>query len=328
MTSVDARLMTNPFEQDEYEEPRQKGMVNFRHATMEEEIADASTSIRRWWWEYLRLSKDYWLLCQTTKGGVPDTYDERLAKIYQDFGNVHDCSFEEWWRRTGSELFREQKLPPRVQQITSFESAISGDRAGKILVEIPLQLSKETVQKQINRILESFADQRPSNRLETSTSRYAINVTLARLNVLQKSHEVYCLHRELIAKPAALASSNLGRLDIEFQERADLFKIGKALGISPSNERLTGTKEEIDRRANSMRQMVWVHMKRAKALIANVEHGVFPDDEMPEETPPRFSSKQKEEHMELEAQWWTIDLSSSLSENKVVKARRIHYDGN
>jgi hypothetical protein len=328
MTSVDARLMTNPSEQDEYEEPRQKGMVNFRHATMEEEIADASTSIRRWWWEYLRLSKDYWLLCQTTKGGVPDTYDERMAQIYRDFGNIYDCSFEEWWRRTGSELFREQRLPPRVQQITSVESAISGDRAGKILVEIPLQLSKETVQKQINMILELFQDRRPSNRLETSTSRYPINVTLARLNVLQKSHEVFCLHRELIAKPTALAQSNMTRLDLEFQERANLFKIGKALGISPSNERLTGTKEEIDRRANSMRQMVWVHMKRAKVLIANVEHGVFPDDQMLDETPARFSSKQEAEHGELEALWWTLDLSSSLSEKRLEKARRIHYEGN
>jgi hypothetical protein len=113
-----AHTMLNSPSEDEYEQPRQKGMANFRHTSMEAEIRDASTSIRRWWWEYLRLSKDYWLLCQKTKGGVPDTHDERLAEIYQDFGNVHDCSFEEWWRRTGSELFKEQKLPPRVQQIT------------------------------------------------------------------------------------------------------------------------------------------------------------------------------------------------------------------
>lgn len=38
--------------------------------------------------------------------------------------------------------------------------------------------------------------------------------------------------------------------------------------------------------ANSMRQMVGVHMKQAKALLANVEHGVFPDDQMPDGTPP------------------------------------------
>ena len=125
-----------------------------------------------------------------------------------------------------------------------------------------------------------------------------------------------------------MLKSNRSRLDIEFQERADLFKIGKALGISPSNERLTGTKEEIDRRANSMRQMVWVHMKRAKALIANVEHGEFPDDEMPEETPGRFSSKQEAEHGELEALWWSLDLSSSISVNRLEKALRLHYEGN
>ncbi len=62
----------------------------------------------------------------------------------------------------------------------------------------------------------------------------------------------------------------------------------QAPSISPSNERLTGTKEQIDRRANSTRQMVWIHMKRAKALVANGEHGVFPDDEIPEEILPRF----------------------------------------
>jgi hypothetical protein len=32
--------------------------------------------------------------------------------------------------------------------------------------------------------------------------------------------------------------------------------------------------------------------------------------------------------MELEAKWWALDLSSSLSENKLEKARRIHYEGN
>jgi hypothetical protein len=314
--------------QDEYEPPLQKGMTHFRHASMEEEIADASTSIRRWWWEYLRLSKDYWLLCQTTKGGVPETYDERLAQIYRDFGNIYDCSFEEWWRRTGSQLFKEQQRPPRVQQITSVESTISGNRAGKILVEIPLQLSRETIESQIKGILDDYSDQRPSNRLETSTSRYPISVTLARLNVLKKSHEVYCLHRELIDKPEALARLNMSQSDAEFQQRANLFKIGKALGISPSNERLIGTKEEIDRRANSMRQMVWKHMDRARALIANVEHGVFPEDEMPEKIPVRFSSKQDARHNEMDSQWWALDLSSSLSENKLALARKIHYEGN
>ena len=73
-----------------------------------------------------------------------------------------------------------------------------------------------------------------------------------------------------------------------------------------------------------MKQMVWVQMKRAKALIVNVDHGLFPDDEMPNETPPRFSSKQEAEHRELEALWLEPDLSSSLSEKRLGNARIIH----
>jgi hypothetical protein len=54
---------------------------------------------------------------------------------------------------------------------------------------------------------------------------------------------------------------------------------------------------------------------------------VFPDDEMLEETPARFSSKQEAKHGELEALWWALDLSSSISVNRLEKARRIHYEG-
>lgn len=313
--------MTNAKHSDEYEQPRQKGMERFRHRHIEDEIRDASTSIRRWWWEYLRLSKDYWLVCQTAVDGIPETSDERLAQIYLDFGNIYDCSFEDWWRRTGSQLFKEQQLPPRVQQITSFESAVSGNRAGKILVEIPLQLSRESIDKQINTILDAYADQRPSNRLETSTSRYPINVTLARLNVLQRTHEVHVLHRELIEKPKALARMGLAKEGAVDEERADLFLIGKTLRLSPSNERLIGEPAEIDRRARVMRSTVSRFLAKAKGLITNVEHGVFPEDEMPEEQAERFSAKQEASHCHLEAQWWSLDLSSSLNRRRIDAAR-------
>jgi len=312
---------------DEYEPIAHKGMNHLRHTSIESEIDDASTSIRRWWWEYLKLSKDYWLVCQTAVNGVPETYDGSLAQIYRDFGNIYDCSFEDWWRRTGSDLFKEQQLPPCVEQITSVESAVAGNRAGKILVEIPLQLSMETIERQIKRILDSYANQRPSNRLETSTSKYPINVTLARLNVLKTTHEVYNLHRELIEKPKALANLGLGKEGSNFEVRADLYRIGVLLRLSPSNERLIGDKSEVARRANTMRSTVSRFLARASGLISNVELGVFPKDERPDKEVVRFSSAQDVRNKELEARWWALDLSSSLSANKVAAARRIQYVG-
>jgi hypothetical protein len=339
---------------DEYELPPQKGMDNFRHRTMEDQVKDASESIRRWWWEYLRLSKDYWLLCMTCPEGKPETYDETLAQIFRDFGNVHEGTFEDWWRRTGSALFAEQQLPPKVQQITSVESAIAGDRAGKILVEIPLQLTRETVQKQLteildlnaeerNRLIEHFwsdrresQDQASSNqrqralsRLDTSTSRYRIEPVLTRLTVVGQAHEVYCLHRELIEKPKALARLGKGKALSEHNEDGNLFRIGKLYGLSPQNSELVGTPEVVARKSRNMRSEVSRVLARAKSLLSYVEVGRFAViKEDPLAVPPRFSSKQEAHHAKLEEQWWELDLTSSLSKKKTVEdARRIHYAG-
>ena len=59
----------------------QKYLLNFYQSTMEQQVKEASTSLRRWWWEYLRLSKDYWFLCRTCAEDKPETYDDALADI-------------------------------------------------------------------------------------------------------------------------------------------------------------------------------------------------------------------------------------------------------
>lgn len=315
---------------DEYELPAQKGLEHFRHRSMEAQIKEASSSesIRRWWWEYLRLSKDYWFLCQTCAEGKPETFDETLAQLFIDFGNVHEGTFEDWWRRTGSAVFAEQQLPPRVEQITSVESAIAGNRAGKILVEIPLQLTRETVQNQISEILDLYSDQRPRHRYETSTSKYPIEPVLTRMKVIQQAHEVYCLHRELIEKPKALARLGICRDLTEHDSKANLFRIGKVYGLSPQNTSLVGMPQDVDKRTKKMRSEVRRVIDRAETLLSYVEAGRFAvinEDRLPEK--PRFSTKQDAAHAKLEEQWWSLDLHSTLSESKIEKARELHYRG-
>lgn len=307
--------------------PPQKVLKNFRHGSMAQQIREASVSARRWWWEYLRLSKDYWLLCMTCPEGKPETYDEALAKTFIDFGNVHEGTFEDWWLRTGSALFAETELPPRVQELTREGNTITTAwTEGKIVVEIPLQLTLATVQAQIDKILEDQAD-RPNRQLKVSTSRYPINVTLLRLNVLKQTHEVHCLHRELIEKPKALAKLGLDNESSEGQTRADLFRIGKLMRLSMSNATL-GADLELNRaKQRDMRSAVSRFLGKATDMIGNVEHGVFPGYEGVSVPKPRFSSKQECAHADLEAQWWSLDLFSGLSRVKAEDARRIHYAG-
>ena len=86
-----------------------------------------------------------------------------------------------------------------------------------------------------------------------------------------------------------------------------------------------GKEEEIRKKQNVMRASVSRFLKRADQLVANVEYGKFPvfkEIKLPER---RFTDRQRQAHIELEKEWWSLNLTSSLSSKKVEDARRLHY---
>jgi hypothetical protein len=143
-------------------------------------------------------------------------------------------------------------------------------------------------------------------------------------------HEVYCLHRELIEKPAALrmlAGTEDQRREWakKYDQRADLYRIGKLLRISPSNERLIGEANEIRAKQNRMRASVSRFLRRAEQLISNVEYGKFPVFFNHEKSEQRFTSRQLDRHKELEAEWWSLNLTSALTGNRLEAAKELYY---
>jgi len=293
----------------------QKGIGRLRSRSIEEELSYARTSVRRWWWEYLRLSKDYWLICQTSSNAVnPRTTDDGMRWIYRKFGDIYSVDFDTWYERTGSRIFREQVELPKVLEVAEDLSNLSQERDGKLLLEIPLSLSQATINRQINRILKKHADERPDNKLETSKSQFPINPVLYRLPALQKMHEIWCVHREVVAKPIAL-----GQAKDKYSTKGDLYKIGVALHLSPSNEGMVEDVELHHKRLNRMRSTVSRYLGKADMLIGNVEIGKFPRFTKISAI-ERFSKGQRESHVELEKLWWDLDLTSSLSGTKVADA--------
>jgi hypothetical protein len=304
-----------------------KGFSRLRFKSAEESLEDAKTSVRRWWWEYLRLSKDYWLICQTSKPYRVETQDERLADIYRAWGDIHNCTFEEWWLERGPSVFREKEAFPKVAEIPRkpkerFQTKMLEDH---IWIDIPLKLSKRTIQRQLGKILEAHQEQRLRNRLGLSTSEFKINPVQFRLHTLQKMHEVFSLHRELIEKPALFNKGKISHTTTT--DKADLFRIGKALRISPSNESLIGEPNEVIKRQNRMRASVGRLLNRSSMLVANCEIGVFPSfKSVPLVEQMRFTDRQMRKHEELESEWWKLDLTSQLSHGKIDAAKRIHYE--
>ena len=298
----------------------QKGIGRLRSRTIEEELGYARTSVRRWWWEYLRLSKDYWLICQTSSSlNNPRTTDEGMRLLYRKFGDIYSVDFDTWYERTGSRIFREQVELPKVIEVADNLSNLAEERDGKLLLEVPLSLSQATINRQINRILKQHTSERPSNKLETSQSQFPINPVLYRIPALQKMHEVWCLHRELISKPVAL-----GEAVDKYSAKGDLFRIGKVLRLSPANENPAEDPFIHHKRLNIMRATVSRYLGKANMLIGNVELGKFPvfKKASPVE---RFSKGQRESHIELEKLWWDLDLASTLSGTKIEDAKKIVY---
>ena len=298
----------------------QKGIGRLRSRTIEEELGYARNSVRRWWWEYLRLSKDYWLICQTSSSlNNPRTTDEGMRWLYRKFGDIYSVDFDTWYERTGSRIFREQVELPKVIEVADNLSNLAEERDGKLLLEVPLSLSQATINRQINRILKQHTNERPSNKLETSQSQFPINPVLYRISALQKMHEVWCLHRELISKPVAL-----GEAVDKYSAKGDLFRIGKVLRLSPANENPAEDPFIHHKRLNIMRATVSRYLGKANMLIGNVELGKFPvfKKASPVE---RFSKGQRESHIELEKLWWDLDLASTLSGTKIEDAKKIVY---
>lgn len=297
-----------------------------RHKTPEMSLVQAQNSVYRWWWEYLRLSRDYWMVCQTSSSANIRTQDEKLRRVYRRFGDIHNCSFDDWWLDRGYRVFSEQEKFPKVAVIPSRPSErqhqVPSD--DKIWVEIPLKLSKRTIQKQLGKVLDEYESSRLRRRLELSSADFKVNPAPIGTHVLQKVHEVHALHRELIDKPkwqlqhkSTIASA---------PERADLFRIGKLLRLSPSNESMRGEPGEIRARLNRMRVAVSRLDKRSKLLIANVEVGIFPSYKALELSAPRFNTRQLEMHQELESKWWELTLMSGLSADKLARVAGIRYE--
>lgn len=303
-----------------------KGLPRIRHKTPEMSLEQARDSIYRWWWEYLRISKDYWMLCQTSNWTNVRTEDSNLKRVYRSFGDVHGCSFDDWWLDRGYRVFSEQERFPKVVEVARrpMERERQKPADDKIWIEVPLKLSKRTIQKQIGKLLDQYESSRLRRRLELSTADFKINPVQFGIHTLQKVHEVHVLHRELIEKPKWLQQHQPDKLN--GQARADLFRIGKLLRLSPSNESQSGEPKEVRARLNRMRVAVSRLLKRSDLLIANVEQGIFPSYKPVEPVSPRFTARQLAQHKELESKWWELNLISELSAGKLAGIQGIRYE--
>jgi len=204
------------------------------------------------WYRCLRLSEEYQHCCKNNGKG-------RLKPIYDDFGDVVDMSFAQWWQQNGRYLFAERKSIPVVQSYKHHRDLETiGRLRDKIVIEVPLTLRKSTVVRQINKILKAAYEGREVVPREQSTARRKLAKSKLRKETIDKMLDVYELR---LKKP------NL-----------TLWQIGEQAGIELDLMARSTDGQILSLQQERIRMGIAVsrYLKQSRDLIWNATEGIFP----------------------------------------------------
>lgn len=201
-------------------------------------------SIFYYWWEYLRCNEQYQSTCKA-RGRGP------LAELYQDFGNVHEGSFKQWWKARGEHLFAE---PPPQHVVREIKSNSIYRLPGVAIVQIPLQQSLHVSLAQIRSLLSdrvAKAKGTAPRQVERSQALYPV-AAKAHLSALDQYLRAWKMRRRW--------------------PRETLFELAERLDINPPAK----TSPSDWKYRAVMTNEASRRIRTANNLIAYVGKGIFP----------------------------------------------------
>jgi hypothetical protein len=209
------------------------------------------------WWEFLCRHEGYKDTCLNGGKG-------KYAKLYADFGNVHNVSFKDWWvkKDRGAMLFAEPLLPNSMStidldQVESIKTAWQS-RAIMVVV-VPLTLRKRFILKRFNELLSKHHTRRRGQR------------------TFRESRALYPIARQFNIHGL---KTTLAAYDLRSSSKMTLWEIAQEVGFG---KRLT--KEELASNTNTpttknkkSKLSIAASKKIALAdkIIDGVGRGVFP----------------------------------------------------
>lgn len=221
-------------------------------------------SVYYWWWEFMRLSPTYKQTCEK-RGRVRDAKQKQL---YADFGDIFAYEdgkegFRKWWNFKSGDMPADRGAMlfgyPALDEVRVVEPPATNLGDDTLLVAIPLNLRKRQISQQLNRIIQK-------NHTGKRGQRYNKNI----------SARYIPLHDKVTALKSAYAALQYRQKHPE----AKLWEITQDTGISSyelSKDELSkqSAKTVVDAKAYMATHASRV-LKKAKAIIAGVDEGVFP----------------------------------------------------
>ena len=231
---------------------RSARVSNERANELSDEIRKARSSWYALWYKTLQQSEEYKHCCRMNGKG-------RLKVLYEDFGDVIDTRFENWWQRTGRHLFAERRSIPKVESYTHRRELDDiGNLRDKIIIEVPLTIRKSTAVRQINKIIKEAYEDRVIIPRNQSTAKRKLAKSKIRKDTVKQMLELTALR----SKHPDLTLWQLGEkagLDIDLYS-----KTTEVVLLSKQQERI--------RLSISVSRL----LRLGKNLIWNATEGDFP----------------------------------------------------
>ena len=246
--------------------PWYMGLSRHFFASKNAEILEACKSDYLWWIAFLRLSQDYWWICQEQG----ECLDERLKRVWTCFGNIFKYdNFQSWWISKSQEAFAEQVRPPKVTDVTIYSQLMDITTDGKLIIDVPLHLSNEQIVQQLLELLNKFPKEA---RFYKSTA----NQCLAHISTKERK-QLPILYQVALMDRLIEAIKLSNQLHDSWLAKMKFYEIGMAIDISPNSKpsRFDSLATRTEKQ-NRVRSLVSQKKKQADAVIANIEVGSFP----------------------------------------------------
>lgn len=139
--------------------------------TFETAASKAKGTLYEAWFDVLQISPWYKHIAET---GEFLSYEAN--KTWEQFGDLRNKTFADWWRETGYRIFAE-RVPYQPTQITGIDVKIKPNKNENkppvLNIEVPLNLPPAELEKQFREILrrqEEYQNERQFNRWDHSTA--------------------------------------------------------------------------------------------------------------------------------------------------------------
>jgi hypothetical protein len=155
---------------------RIKGRAFTRPMRIDDELEAAKNSEYARWFRCLKMSDVYSEYARRRTSGASEDrvqVEPKIAETFKLFGDVRRLDFETWWQTRGRQLFKISQPLKRVREIAE-EAEL--DRLAltdnKLVLEIPLTLTRQTVMRQISKLLaERYAIRPPVDIYQEAPTR-------------------------------------------------------------------------------------------------------------------------------------------------------------